>query len=118
MIEEILVVFTHLIQDHRIITDRRDNQISEYKARLTFVDRSILEFTEINVFRTPKRKYAFQWMNSNHTLLIRWDNALHHPTIPTFPHHKHVGDENTIEPSDEMFLADVLQFIDTRLTAL
>lgn len=113
--EEILAAYTHLIRDHRILADRHDNQVSEYKARLTFLDGSLLEFTEIRIFGLQKRKYSFQWMTSEFGLLIRWDNALHHRHIPTFPHHRHVGDEQNVEPSHEMFLADVLQLINSQL---
>ncbi len=51
-------------------------------------------------------------MDSNFELKIRWDNALHHRHIATFPHHKHVEDENKIEESEEMTLEVVLSFIE------
>ncbi|ADB42221.1 toxin-antitoxin system TumE family protein [Spirosoma linguale] len=114
-IDVVLDLFNHLIQDRRVLTNRHDNQISEYKARLTLTDGSLLEFSEINVLGIQKRKYAFQWMTASFDLLMRWDNALHHRHISTFPHHKHVGDELTIEPSEEMFLEDVLALIDNQL---
>jgi len=47
MMEEVLTAFAHLIRDRRVLTDRRDNQLSECKARLTFTDGSLLEFSEI-----------------------------------------------------------------------
>ncbi len=115
MIEEALTAFAHLISDRRVLANRHDNQISEYKARLTLIDGSLLEFTEIRIIGIQKRKYSFQWMTEDFSILTRWDNALHHRHIETFPHHKHVGDEQNIEPSKEVFLADVLQFIDDML---
>lgn len=115
MMEIVLTAFAHIIRERRTLTDRHDNQLSEYKARLLLADGSILEFSEILVFGIQKRKYAFQWMTSGFDLIMRWDNALHHPKISTFPHHKHVGDEQIVEPSGEMFLADVLQLIENQL---
>ena len=115
MIKEVLAAFPHLIQEHRTLTNRHDRQLSDYKARLTLVDASILEFSEIIVFGIQKRKYSFQWMDANFDLIMRWDNALHHPQIATFPHHKHVGDEYVVEASEEMFLTDVLSFIGSRI---
>lgn len=89
------------------IHSRKDNKISEFKGRITFSDNSILELTEIFVFEITKRKYLFQWMDSEYELILRWDNALTHSHIPTFPHHKHV-EENIIERSYEKFIDDIL----------
>ena len=55
-------------------------------------------------------------MTAKFDLIMRWDNALHHRHIPTFPYHKHVGNEEQIEASGEMFLTNVLQIINVQLT--
>jgi hypothetical protein len=104
---EIIEKYKNNILNFTEIHSKKDDKISEYKGRITFLDGSILEFTEIIVFEISKRKYSFQWMDSNYSLITRWDNALHHSHIPTFPHHKHVG-ENEIESSQERFLEDIL----------
>lgn len=54
-------------------------------------------------------------MNVEGSLRVRWDNAPHHTHIATHPHHKHVGDETIIEPSEEMSLDAVLGIIETML---
>ena len=60
--------------------------------------------------------YRYQWMNSTQTQLIRrWDNTPHFPNLPGFPHHCHVGDETTVEPSK---LMDVETLLDTIATLL
>lgn len=110
--EDILEKHQSIIASQRDLLNRKDNQISEFKARLTFKDDSILEFSEVIIFGIAKRKYSFQWMNSNFELIIRWDNAFHYRHIPTFPHHKHIGEENSVESSEEMTLEKVLSFIE------
>jgi hypothetical protein len=35
--------------------------------------------------------YSFQVRDASDRCLFRYDNAPHHPDLPTFPHHKHVG---------------------------
>ena len=105
---EIISSFSPIIQDWHVVQERRDSKISELKIRFVFIDQSILEYTEIKVHDLNKRKYAFQWMAANHDLLIRWDNALHHPHIATFPHHKHTGNEKTITESSDITLLEVL----------
>lgn len=115
MNEEVFDRFAHLIRSRRVLSDHRDRHLSEYKARIILADGSIVEFTEILVHGIQKRKYSFQWMTGQFELLVRWDNASHHRHISTFPHHKHIGDENRIEASSEMYLTDVLQYISERL---
>ncbi len=54
-------------------------------------------------------------MKADYQLLVRWDNALHHPHIATHPHHKHVDDEKNILESAERTLETVLHEIEGRL---
>lgn len=37
-----------------------------------------------------KLSYRYQYIKGKQPV-FRYDNAPHHPTILTFPHHKHVG---------------------------
>ncbi|CEP67747.1 Uncharacterized [Moorella glycerini] len=53
--------------------------------------------------------YSYHWQNRNGELIVRWDNAPHHETIITFPHHKHIGGKVTI--SYEISIEDVLNYI-------
>lgn len=107
--------FPESIAHYEIIQQREDSRISEFKARIVFTDGSILESTEIKIPSIDKRKYAFQWMNAEYELLVRWDNAAHHRHISTFPHHKHVGSEKNISESVEMTLEKVLRFIESKI---
>jgi Family of unknown function (DUF6516) len=76
------------------------------------IDASVLVYSDTILPRLAKRKYAFQWMNADGSLRLHWDNAPHHPHIATYLHHKHVGDEATIESSEEMSLDAVLRAIE------
>jgi Family of unknown function (DUF6516) len=116
MIDNEIEKFKSVILDTMILTNRIDNQISEFRAKITFTNHSVLEFSEIRVFGINKRKYSFQWMNENNDLIIRWDNAFHHKHISTFPHHKHVNTESNIEASDEPTLESILLIISNSIT--
>lgn len=48
---------------------------------------------------------------SDNSLILRWDNAPHHPHIKNFPFHLHKEKEEVIEESSEMTLSSVLTFI-------
>jgi hypothetical protein len=60
------------------------------------------------------RKYSFHWQTAAGELLARWDNAPHHPELPTHPDHKHVP--SGVEPTSEVALDDVLACIQLTLS--
>ncbi|MGB9722686.1 MAG: toxin-antitoxin system TumE family protein [Chloroflexia bacterium] len=56
-------------------------------------------------------RYSYYWLTSANDLIIGWDNAPHHPEIPSYPHHKHVGSPIRREPALERGLEEVLDYI-------
>lgn len=52
--------------------------------------------------------YRFHFMDSADKRIFRYDNAPHHPEVPTYPHHKHIRDEEKSKPSKEIGLRGVL----------
>ena len=107
--------FDDIITETKILTQRQDNRIMDFRARLILTDNSILEITEIFVFDISKRKYSFQWMAENYELKIRWDNAPHHRQISTFPHHKHIKHEENIQESEEHTIEEILELIKSKI---
>ena len=59
------------------------------------------------------RKYSFHWQATDGELIIRWDNAPHHPELSTHPDHKHIGE--TVEMAGEVSLDEVLSRIEERI---
>jgi hypothetical protein len=57
------------------------------------------------------RRYAYYWLTSADELKIGWDNAPHHARLDNFPHHKHVGRKENLQPSFETCLEDVMTVI-------
>lgn len=85
------------------------------RARLCFYDGSFLELSEeieVRGTEVAKLQYSYHYQKGDR-LVFRYDNAPHHPELPTFPHHKHVDDG--VEPCQEPDLQDVLREIDARL---
>lgn len=54
-------------------------------------------------------KYSYHWQNENNEMILRWDNAPHFPSVSTFPHHLHRGNEVT--SSYRVFIEEVLSEI-------
>lgn len=72
-----------------IVRDQVTPSVGQMRARLTFIDKSWFEFSEI----ARKEEggiivvvaYSYHWMEENNQLRIRWDNAEHYPELPNFP---------------------------------
>ena len=57
------------------------------------------------------KRYSYYWLTSADELKIGWDNAPHHTQLENFPHHKHVGRQENLQPSTETRLEEVMQVI-------
>ena len=56
-------------------------------------------------------RYSYYWLTPANDLKIGWDNAPHHTHLEHFPHHKHVGRQDNLQPSSEICLEEVMAFI-------
>ena len=81
------------------------------KGKIIFDNFSELHFREIVSFTitdlSNKIAYSYHYQDKEKVLIFRYDNAEHHPEIPSYPHHKHITQSN-IEASQEISLAEVL----------
>lgn len=90
---------------------QRDSMLGRVNGAISFYDGSRLEFREvvaIERYHPVKLLYRYQYVRAGEAVL-RYDNAPHHPDLPTFPHHKHVGNERL--PAAEPTLSQVLKEI-------
>ena len=99
---------------------REEDQINSglIRYRLTLADGGLLELSErfrVIGGKADSLKYRFHWQDSNGNLTARWDNAPHHLSLPTFPHHIHDGGESNIQPHAQVSIAHVLAEIARRL---
>ena len=85
-----VIIETLEIFDH----SDKAGQSSEFYAVLRFYDNSRLQIMEkliVDAYALLKVRYAYHYQQANSTLIFRYDNAPHHPTVETHPHHKHIG---------------------------
>jgi hypothetical protein len=93
-----------------------DQRGSTVEGALYFHDGSRLEFTEtvtIERYRPVKLFYVYQYIRSGEAV-FRYDNAPHHPDLPTFPHHKHVRKERlpATEPTLSQVVSEVVALLE------
>ncbi|OIO90253.1 MAG: hypothetical protein AUK03_13345 [Anaerolineae bacterium CG2_30_64_16] len=92
-----------------------------FRARLTLQNDDFVEVTEYFVVergRVRTVEYRYQWMDATQQMLRkRWDNAEHHRSTPSFPHHVHVGDEDRVEPGRVLGIMELIGVIESEVAA-
>ncbi len=112
-LEEKLKELEPLISSSQINIERRSLNRLVLKGTIIFIDGSSLHFLEYVLEednRLLRVSYRFHYTKQNNSLVFRYDNAPHHPELPTFPHHKHMAG-NKVVSSSEKNLVDVLDEI-------
>ncbi|MCX6048888.1 MAG: DUF6516 family protein [Chloroflexi bacterium] len=104
------------VQDVAIDYDRRDKSTGFIRGTIIFRNGSILHVREFisTIAGVNRLMYSYQYMDAAKHLLFRYDNADHHRhlNLPTHPHHKHDGSEETIVAATGPTVAAVLAEIE------
>jgi len=77
------------------------------RGQVIFVDGSRFEFTE--QLPIERQKFRLNFMDAENQLVVRWDSAPHHKSLPTFPFHKHT--QQGVEPYPAITTLDALDEI-------
>jgi len=87
-------------------------------VRLTalFIDNSELHVFEYVDSDLRRISYAYHYQDSSRSLIFRYDNEPHYPSLPTFPHHKHLTEEKIPKASEEVNTKEVLREITLHIT--
>jgi hypothetical protein len=100
-----------LVKDLEIIELVEEESVQLLRVKAEIIDGSALHIREA-IF-PESSKYSYHWQTREGKLLIRWDNAPHHPEIPTHPDHKH--DKEQLSSSSRASVDDELNEISTAL---
>ncbi len=107
-VREVIATFPGAqVERHRaeLLTTSRAN----LRIRLRLPDDSFLEISEALVVEEGAitwLSYRYHWQDASGRVILRYDNAPHHPEVESFPDHKHV--ENTVMASERPALPDLL----------
>jgi len=105
-----------IVQSTNITYDKRATHEGFIHGDVYFVDGSILNLREfVDVETTVERlMYVYHYMDEAKTLIFRYDNTGHHRklNLPTYPHHKHEGQEDNVIASSAPNLTTVLSEIE------
>ncbi|MFQ5343858.1 MAG: DUF6516 family protein [Anaerolineae bacterium] len=90
-----------------------------FRARVFFWDGSHLTIDEIidtEAGYPEILRYSYTYVKGSQHV-FRYDNAPHYPDLDTFPHHKHIGPDESPQASGSPTLSQVLREIEQSLTA-
>lgn len=103
-----LVVASFTFVEEKVWLDR-----GYIRVRMALNNGDFLEAAEYFVLEDDQcvtHRYRYQWMDEERReLRKRWDNVEHHPDLPDFPHHVHVGGKENVEPGKRL---NVIQLLD------
>jgi len=105
-VEQSILYFSN-IRDYSLSKKVYNRNLGYIKGTINFLNGNKLEFVEVkDVEIEEKVKYRYHFMDKNNNMIFRFDNAIHHKDLKTFPHHKHTSD--IVTESFEVDLFDVL----------
>jgi hypothetical protein len=98
-----------------ITFEKRSSYVAFFRGSISFKDDSLLHFRELMNLRLNDRPiaYAYHYQRADHSLVFRYDNADHFPSLPNAPHHKHAGAESNVVSATAPDLATVLEEIES-----
>ncbi len=114
---ETAIAASHIVHLSTVTYDKRSAYVGFLRGSLFFLDGSRLHIREfVNVeYVVDRYMYVYHYQKADDTLVFRYDNTPHHPDIASFPHHKHVGDDTTVQPTPAPNLGIVLNEIHQHL---
>ena len=91
------------MQSSSITYDKRSTHEGFVRGEIYFVDASVLhlrEFVDVETI-VERLLYVYQYMDAHKQLRFRYDNTGHHKqlNLPTYPHHKHEGNDQRVVAS-------------------
>ncbi|MGA9349010.1 MAG: DUF6516 family protein [Anaerolineae bacterium] len=109
-----LITLNRQVVHWKVVREEAQGDVGLLRYRLTLRDGGLLEmFERFQVVggRLQVTKYSFHWQDADGQLRKRWDNAAHHPEVPTRPHHVHDGAEANVLPHGLISAEEVLAII-------
>ena len=106
------LILAHSNVEHwEILREEAQGEMGLMRYRLILRGGELLEIFErfrILQGRAQIDKYSYHWQDEKGRLKKRWDNAVHHPEVKTYPHHVHEGTEERVRAHGPMSIKKVL----------
>jgi hypothetical protein len=106
------LILSTSIESYQIIREIVKDLEGYLRIRASLIDGGQLDIFiyVISNHKISIKKYSFHWQDKDKKLVMRWDNAPHHPGLDNFPHHLHL--EGETKPSTEPYFINILKKIE------
>lgn len=116
-----LLISLGFVADFEMLREETLGMTGMYRLRAKLDGGSVLEMFEyfqvLDDRKTRVEKYSFHWQTGDGVLIRRWDNAPHHPEIPSFPNHVHHGGNGSVSQSVPVSGVQILKLLEISLAA-
>ncbi len=116
---EATLLASPVVHSYEIIRSWANTDDGYIRVRCRLVNGDFLELAEYFVVsgsHVETVDYRHQWMDATQSVLRRrWDNTPHHPELPEFPYHVHVGPLNHVRPDKPRSILDILALLESQL---
>jgi len=104
------------VRSHDLAFDKRGPYAGYVRGDVFFGDDSHLHFREFVSTQTGVNRftYVYHYQAADGSLIFRYDNTPHFPTLSSYPHHKHLSDGSSVVACAAPTLAKVLTEIEDR----
>ncbi len=108
-----ILALSRAVKSQNVHAEKRTPTEGFLRGDVTFKDNSRLHFRELVSIEPNVQlvSYTYQYMGADGTTIFRYDDSDHFLSLPTAPHHKHVG-ENEVIAADAPDLESVLKEIE------
>lgn len=117
--ECVLLLTISPVVDHFQVVKRREMGTDGYlRVRAILTDKGLLEislYCQVVEDDTHLMGYRFHWQDKERKFIKRWDDARHHPELKTFPHHMHMGEDESVKESVGVDLWEVLRILESEM---
>lgn len=98
-----------LLKEFKLIREFVDQNKGFIRFKMNLVDGSEIHVFEYVTMKLEKLDYSYHLQDKNKDLIVRWDNAPHHPELENYPHHFH--DAQTVKGVPKKTFLNILDDI-------
>lgn len=80
-----------LLTDFKLIKEFVDPTKGFIRFKMQLKGESEVHVFEYVTWKLEKLDYSYHFQDKNKKMIVRWDNAPHHPELVNYPHHLHKG---------------------------
>ncbi|MBI4328825.1 MAG: hypothetical protein HY685_03050 [Chloroflexi bacterium] len=109
--------YATLVRDPTV--EEVDDSLAKLEAQIDYLDvarLALLLTVDFSGDFPEWRHYSFYFFDPQNSVpIFRYDNTPHHPSLPFFPHHRHRGSLESVEPCQQPSIGHIRREIEAHL---